>query len=51
MTMINEDSLNIVYWGNELLLVSKIYHEFKVHWDFLKGKGGCSSQVQSSHGT
>ena len=28
--------MNVVSRCNELLLVSKIYHEFKVHWDFLK---------------
>ena len=38
--------MNAVSRCNELLLVSNIYHEFKVHWDFLKGKGGCSSQVE-----
>ena len=35
----------------ELLLVSTIDHEYKVYCDFLKGKGGCSSQVQCSLGT
>ena len=41
--MINEGIMDIVSRCNELLLVSKIYHKFKVHWDFLKGKGGYSS--------
>ena len=44
------DSMNVIFRCKELL-VSKIYHEFKVNWDFLKGTGGCSSQVQNSHGT
>ena len=32
--MIHEGGINIVCRCNELLLVSKIYHECKVHWDF-----------------
>ena len=48
--MINEGRINIVSSCNELLLVKYIMN-FKVHWDFLKGKGGCSSQVQGSLGT
>ena len=44
--MINEGTMDIVSRYNEL-----VYHEFKVHWDFLKGKGGCCSQDQSSCGT
>ena len=47
--MINKDSMNIVCRCNQFLLTSKLHHEFKVHWDFLKG--GCSSQVQGSLGT
>ena len=43
--MIDEFSMNTVSRCNELLLVSKIYNKFKVHWDFVKEKGGCSSQV------
>ena len=49
--MITEGSMDIISRCNELLLVSKIYHEFKVHCDFLKGKGGFSSHVQGSLGT
>ena len=49
--MITEGSMNIVSRCNELLLISNIYHEHKVHWDFLKGKGGCYSQVQGPLGT
>ena len=41
--MIDEGSINIFSRCNELLLVGIfIYHEFKVHWDFLKEKDGCS---------
>ena len=51
MIMINEVSIDIASKGTDhLLLVSKIHHEFKVHWNFLKGKGGFSSQVHSSLG-
>ena len=46
MIMIVEVSMNILSKCMSLLSVSKIYYELKVHWDFLKGKGGCSSQFQ-----
>ena len=46
--MINSVSTNIVSKCKELLIVSKIHHEFKVHWEIWKGKDGCSLKVQSS---
>ena len=39
--------MNIVSRCNKLLLAKYIMN-FKVYWDFLKGKGGCSSQIQVS---
>ena len=39
--MIHEGSMDIVSRCNELL-----YHEFKVHLNFLKGKGACSSRFR-----
>ena len=49
MVMCNKVCVNIVPKWYELQLVSK--YITKVHWEFLKGKGGCSLQVQGSLGT
>ena len=41
--MINNVIMHILFKCKELLSGSKIHHDFKVHWEFLKGKSGCST--------
>ena len=45
MITVAEVSMDVASECNALLLVSKIHHDFKVHWNFCKGKGFCTSQV------